>query len=303
MRAAGRCGVIMLMTIVMSTPDVDGVDAAVGALREWQYDGAPAQIHPGDVGWYRRAGVSESAAAVRTWSRDGRIVAVGLLDGEELLRITFAPDARRDEEVATAVVADITDPARGVLGSGKVYVEAPDDALLQERLAALGWGLDEPWTHLRRDLTEPVEECGLRIEVVGPEHVADRTAVQRSAFGSTHFTDERWHLMAGGPAYADARCLVGYDEQDAAVAIVTVWSAGEGRPGLIEPMGVHADHRGHGYGRAICVAAAAALREMGASSALVGTPSANTGAVATYKAAGFTARPEVADRTRDALDV
>ncbi|MEV7890709.1 GNAT family N-acetyltransferase [Streptomyces sp. NPDC088357] len=79
---------------------------------------------------------------------------------------------------------------------------------------------------------------------------------------------------------------------------MTVWSAGPGKPGLVEPMGVHTDHRARGYGRAITVAGAAALREMGSSSVRVCTPSSNVGGVATYKAAGFAARPEIADRIR-----
>ncbi|MBB3098406.1 ribosomal protein S18 acetylase RimI-like enzyme [Actinoplanes campanulatus] len=63
-------------------------------------------------------------------------------------------------------------------------------------------------------------------------------------------------------------------------------------------MGVHHDHRGHGYGRAITVAAAAALRQMGSSTATVCTPSSNTGAVATYVSAGFDRLLDVADFRR-----
>lgn len=73
-----------------------------------------------------------------------------------------------------------------------------------------------------------------------------------------------------------------------------------GRPGLLEPVGVHRDHRGRGYGRALTVAAAAALRELGSSSALVCTPSSNVGAVAAYRSAGFQDLPEVHDRVREA---
>jgi ribosomal protein S18 acetylase RimI-like enzyme len=82
------------------------------------------------------------------------------------------------------------------------------------------------------------------------------------------------------------------------VAAATVWSAGPGRPGLLEPVGVHRDHRGHGYGTAITVAAAAALRDMGSSSAIVCTRSANLGAVATYRSAGFRQFPDVPDLHR-----
>jgi ribosomal protein S18 acetylase RimI-like enzyme len=127
-----------------------------------------------------------------------------------------------------------------------------------------------------------------------------RAAVQRAAFDRSTFTEERWHAMAAGSAYADARCLVAYDEQDTPVAAATAWSAGPGRPGLLEPVGVHRDHRGHGHGKAISIAAAAALRQMGSSSATVCTPSANVGAVAAYRSAGFRQLPDVPDLRRRA---
>ncbi|QQQ75702.1 GNAT family N-acetyltransferase [Saccharothrix sp. 6-C] len=288
------------MVIELGRPGVDGLDEAVGALREWQHDGAPMQLHPGDLGWFWRYGAEATAAAVRTWSRNGRILAVGLLDSPDLLRMTFAPDVHQDEELAGRVVEDVRDPERGVLVAGEVYVEAPRTAVVQDLLAGAGWDTDDPWTPLRRDLAEPVEDPGVRVEVVGPERAPVRAAVQRASFSGSTFTVERWHAMAGGTPYADARCLVAHDEQDHAVAAVTVWSAGPGRPGLIEPMGVHSDHRGHGYGKAVTIAAAAALRDLGSSSALVCTPSSNVGAVATYESAGFRALPEVRDRRRDA---
>ena len=166
-----------------------------------------------------------------------------------------------------------------------------------------GGTLVEPWTPLSRDLAEPVEDCGVRIEVIGPERARVRAAVQRAAFDGSTFTDERWHAMAAGSPYADARCLVAYEGRDTAVAAATVWSAGAGRPGLLEPMGVHREYRGHGYGTAITVAAAAALRELGSSSATVCTASSNVGAVATYKSACFQQLPEARDLHRSAQEV
>ncbi|MFH9006080.1 GNAT family N-acetyltransferase [Streptomyces afghaniensis] len=288
------------MAIALGRPGADGLSEAVGALREWQYDGAPMQLHPGDLGWFWRSGAEATAAAVRTWSRDGQILAVGLLDGPGLLRLTIAPDAQRDEELAQRLVEDVTGPERGVLPGGRANIEAPMGALVQDLLSEDGWDVDEPWTPLRRDLTEPVEDPGVRIEVVGPEQAHVFAAVHRAAFDGSRFTDERWHAMEAGLPYPDARCLVAYDDRDNAVAAVTVWSAGPGKPGLLEPMGVHRDHRRHGHGRAITVAAAAALRELGSSSALVCTPSSNSGAVATYTSACFRRLPEVRDRYRDA---
>ncbi|MFJ2274233.1 GNAT family N-acetyltransferase [Streptomyces sp. NPDC087866] len=286
------------MTIALGTPDIDRLVTAGDTLRDWQEEGAPMQLHPGDLGWYWRAGPRATAEAVRTWSRGGRILAVGLLDGPGLVRLTTAPDARRDEELARHLVADLTAPARGVLPRGRAAVEAPEDALVRELLAEAGWGIDESWSPLRRDLSAPVAEPGLRIEVAGPDRAHLVAEVVRGAFEGSRFTDERWHAMASGPLFGDARCLLAYDDRGDAVATVTVWSAGPGRPGVLEPMGVHRDHRGRGHGRAITLAAAGALRELGSSSALVCTPSSNTGGLITYVAGGFERRPEIHDRFR-----
>ncbi|WP_439661599.1 GNAT family N-acetyltransferase [Lentzea sp. HUAS TT2] len=273
------------------------LDEAVRALREWQRDDLPFQLHPGDLGWYRRFGPVATDEAIRTWRHDGRIVAVGLLDGADLLRFTIAPDARADEELARRLADDIGTPERGVLPAGTVYVESPRGTRFQELMFERGWQSDEPWTPLRRDLDAPVPDPDVHVEVIGHDHADVHASVVRASFEKSTFTEERWHAMATGSPYADARSLVAFHQGDA-VAAITVWSAGPGRPGLIEPMGVHHDHRGKGFGKAITLAGTAALRELGSSSALVCTPSSNAGAVATYRAAGFEALPEVHDQRR-----
>ena len=287
------------VAIELEQPDADGLDEVVAALREWQDEVATIQLHPGDLGWLWRLGAVATAAATRTWRREGKLVAVGELDGDDLVRLAIAPDAQRDAALTRQLAADLSDPGRGVLREGKVYIEAPPGASVRDLLSSEGWELDDSWTPLHRDFTGRVNDPGVRIEAIGPQQAHERTAVQRAAFPRSTFTDERWHAMAAGPAYADARCLVAYDDQGVAVAAVTVWSAGPGRPGLLEPMGVHRDHRNHGYGRAITVAATAALQELGSSSAIVCTPNSNVAGVATYIAAGFRALAERRDLRRD----
>jgi ribosomal protein S18 acetylase RimI-like enzyme len=288
------------MAIEMGRPTVDGLGDVVRVLGEWQDGGRPVQLHPGDVGWCWRLGAQRTAEATRTWSRAGEVVAVGMLDGPELLRLAFAPEAWQDEELAQRVVDDASAPERGVLSEGKASVEAPTGALVQELLLKHGWQHGEPWTPLRRDLGGPVPDPGVRVEVIGPAQAHEWAAVLRASFDRSTFTVERWHAMAAGVAYAEARCLAIRDEHGEAVAVVAVWSAGDGKLGLIEPMGVHRAHRGHGYGRAVTVAAARALRELGSSAVVVCTPSANAGAVATYLSAGFERLPERRDVCRDA---
>ena len=283
------------MHVDLATPDTHALDAVLADLASWQRDGLPVQLHPGDLGWQWRFGPAALAGALRVWTVAGTAVAIGFLDDRSLIRMAVTPSADEDEELAQALVRDLEDPARGVLTAGKVVVEARFGAALRSLLRRRGWVDDDPWAPLVRDLQDPVEVPDLRVEIVGRDRVADRVAVQRAAFDRSTFTADRWTVMSQSPAYRHARCLVGYDRQDNAVAAVTVWSAGAGRPGLLEPLGVHRDHRGNGHGTAITVAAASALREMGASSATVATPASNAGAVAAYASAGFRRVPAVTD--------
>ncbi|MEU4532877.1 GNAT family N-acetyltransferase [Micromonospora ureilytica] len=293
------------MSIILSTPSVEEMSPAVDALKRWQYDGGPLQLHSGDLGWHSRNGAEATAAALRVWSRDGEVLAIGLLDGPRLVRMAVAPHWRDDEALTHRLVADLDDPARGVLALDGATVEARRADLLTQLLLKRGWERDEPWTSFHRTLSNPVQECGLRIETIKPDRAEVWVAVHWSAFRGSTFTDAdrrrflgRWLAMARGPFYGDARSLAAFDENDDAVAVAAVWSAGPGRPGLLEPLGVHRGHRGHGYGTAITLAAAAALRDMGASSANVGVECSNVGAVATYASAGFTPSADVVDLRR-----
>jgi ribosomal protein S18 acetylase RimI-like enzyme len=285
------------MSMTLRTATVASLAEVAEAVASWQQDDASLQLHPGDLGWNWSFGAAQLAGSLRVW-RDGQIVAIGLVDDAGLIRMGIAPSVDRDAAFARQLLADLSDPARGVLPERGARVEARSGTAFRELLVESGWLPDESWTPLRRDLTDRVEDCGLRVEVVDEHRAAERVAVQRAAFVNSSFTLERWRAMVDGSPYRRARCLVGYDANDLAVAAVTVWSAGQGRPGLLEPLGVHRDHRGRGHGTGIALAAAGQLREMGASSATVCTPSANVAGVATYAAAGFTVLPHVTDFRR-----
>ncbi|MEO6958013.1 MAG: hypothetical protein ABI137_14815 [Antricoccus sp.] len=90
------------MAVILSKQGPADVSGAVGAPREWQHDAVPMQLHPGDLGWFWRFGIAAIVAAVRTWSRDDRMLAVALLDGPDLARVTTAPNAYKDEEFGSA---------------------------------------------------------------------------------------------------------------------------------------------------------------------------------------------------------
>lgn len=287
------------MATALSTPGPDELGHVLATLRAWQTADGPPHLHPGDVGWHHARGAERTASDLRTWSRDGRPLALGMLDGPDVLRTAVEPGLAQDEELAATVAEDLGDPERGVLPEGEVFVEARSATRLRTELTTRGWSAGEPWVPLRRDLATPVEAPGLSVERVGPDTVAEYTAVHRSAFTGA-LTDERFTTLASGPAYAEAVSLLGRDEAGAAVAAVTVWSTGPGRPGLIEPLAVHRGQRRRGYGRALCLAAAATLQAMGSSSADVCTEGSRTGAVATYVSAGYRRFPDVPDLQRAA---
>ena len=159
------------MAITLSTPDVDGLDEVLAVLREWQAEGAPMQLHPGDLGWFWQFGAAATAAAFRVWRDGSRAVALALVDGPGVLRLTTAPDLRRGEALARRLVADVSEVGLAGLADGRAAVEAPVGALLPDLLGEAGWDEDAPWTPLNRDLTLPVPDPGIRVEVVDRKSV------------------------------------------------------------------------------------------------------------------------------------
>lgn len=82
-----------LMSITLETPTPSSLDEVAEAVAAWQHDGAPVQLHPGDLGWHWRLGAEDLAGSVRLWRYDGRILAVGVVDSSGLIRMAIAPKA------------------------------------------------------------------------------------------------------------------------------------------------------------------------------------------------------------------
>lgn len=298
----------------MTTPAVSDLRQIATELSGWQHDHGNLQLHPGDLGWHSLVGSTKTAADLRVWSRDGKLVALGLLDEPGVLRMAMDPAAFDDDELARQITSDVSTPDSGVLAAGEAAIEARGASSLQRFLSDEGWTADELWTPFRRALPHPIghgqtDRRQFRIEtVVRPGQEEAWLRVHWSAFRGTTFGAadkrrrlEQWGNMMRGPFADLSRSLIAFDTDDNAVAVTTVWSAGADRPGLIEPMGVHRDHRGRGYAVAITDAAAAALEEMGSTSAFVAAVNSNAGALATYESAGFTPHEPIADLKRPAL--
>lgn len=286
------------MSVTLHVPHLRELAQVMTTLASWQVDGADLQLHPGDIGWHLCAGPDATAAVLRTWSREGELLAIGMFDGPELLRLAIAPHAQQDTDLADVLVQNLEGRGSGPWAESLRCLEVPSGARLRDALLAAGWTTDEAWTPLELDLSAPIGEPGVRIEVVGPELAPTRVAVHRESFEGSTFGTEHWHAMRALPDSTETRCLLAFDDDGAAVAATTIWMAGAGLAALIEPLGVGREHRGHGYGPAITRAGVAMMRELGASRALVATPSDNLAAVATYLSAGFTALPQRLDLRR-----
>ncbi|KHD75686.1 GNAT family N-acetyltransferase [Actinoplanes utahensis] len=251
------------------TPSATG--PALRALAAWTPADAPGGgLHPGDVGWHLRF----DDAGVLLWSCDDVPVTVGVLDGT-VLHVTTAPGA----DLAT-LAADAVD-----LGADAVAgVSIPGwEPVADQRWVVLSWA------------PRPVTS---RAVPVTAADVADRVLVQRAAFTGSTFTVDRWHTMKQSPAGDLAVDVLVRTPAGEPAAAATGWFAGPGRCGLLEPVGTHDRHRGHGYGRDAVLGACAALTGRGASAVAVVTPADNQAAVALYRSAGFTVVRENLDRVR-----
>lgn len=299
-----------VMTLVCSTPSPADLARIARLLSLWQADPWSGHLHPGDLGWHSSGGAEKMAQELRIWERDGEPVAIGMLDGPEVLRLAVDPEAAEDREAAEFIAMDLHGRRVDLFSGGEAIVESRNAPALRAVLAGAGWVDDEPWTPMSLDLEVPLDlarlhATSLRVVEVGPEAADDWTSVHWSSFKGTCYDDDaktrfvaRWTTIMTGPFGDLARSLVAYDTEGAPVAVTTVWSAGRGRPGLVEPMGVHRDHHGEGYGAAITLAGARTLQVLGASSVVVVAENSNPAAVATYRSAGFSNMGEIADLKR-----
>jgi GNAT superfamily N-acetyltransferase len=264
-----------------------GAGSLVDALRSWEAPGCyPTGLHAGDVGWQLRLDdhlVDTSLLSVR----DGtEIVAVALADQPNLLRPAVRPDRIHDLQLAQAL-ADVVDAGDDDCPASS---EAPGGSALRTVLSSRGWTVDpDIWTVLYRPLTsaDGAFDDPQSRPLADSRDIADRVAVQRSAFSGSTFTVQRWHQMAAGPGYDAAFDLLRRADDGTPAAAATGWSAGPGRCGILEPVGTSPDSAGHGHGRAVSRAVIAALARAGASGVAVHTPLSNATAVRAYESCGL----------------
>ncbi len=124
----------------------------------------------------------------------------------------------------------------------------------------------------------------------GAAEVAAYVALHRAVFESESMTTAWRERTLQHPDYHPELDLVAVDPAGAVAAFCVGWlsSGADGRlAGQIEPLGVRADGRGLGLGRAILAEAVRRLYALGAADVLVETDSYRNTAFTLYESAGF----------------
>lgn len=258
-------------------------------LRAWESaGGCGGNLQAGDVGWKLRFGRQKTAESLLEWqSPEGETGAVMCQDSPADWWFAMNPAFVHDWALATA----IAEWAEGLESERALSIDGPGaPAVWRQVFAERGFdATTEAWLHFWKPLTgADIDDVpGVETTAGDDRKIADRVAVQRAAFANSTFTVERWHAMAAGPSFRPEFDLLARDATGGAAAAVTAWLPGEGKSGMLEPMGTHPDYQRIGHGKRVILAACAALAQAGASGVCVVTPASNVAAVAAYRSAGF----------------
>lgn len=267
---------------------VADLERTFAILHRWQgpnwYGGG---MQAGDVGWKHRFGQVAVAEAITEFVDPSRsTLAVMLYDSPGAWWFAIDPTRLRDRHLAVA----IADWADTLPTDQQCSIDGPaSPAIWREVLARRGWASsDDVYVHFWQPLSaDRVREVpGVRSTRTSQD-IEDRVLVQRGAFENSTFTVERWHAMAAGPTFRPELDLVARTDTGEPASALTAWFAGEGRCGMIEPMGTHHEYRRQGHGVRVLEAACVALARLGASGVTVMTYANSPAAVGVYRAAGF----------------
>jgi ribosomal protein S18 acetylase RimI-like enzyme len=249
----------------------------------------------------RRPGVDWSSR-IRIWTDGGRTVGWGWFkppaeidwfaatdlgdEGEREVRRAIL-DWGHERTALTAAASSETEP----LPALKVW--AADGWPEARLLADLGYSAtDESLTQyfqsLERELPEPVVPAGYRLRsVTGPQEIAARVEVHRSAFAPSRMTVEKYEIVVGLPGYRYDLDTVVEAPDGSFAAFTMAWLDREAALGYFEPVGTHQDHQRRGLGKAVQLGALRRLRDEAARDAMVYAETADPASNGLYRSVGF----------------
>ena len=255
-----------------------------------------SRLHIGDIAWERNAIPREESWRTSLWDDDGQVVAWGWVELPDHLSLVVDP-AR--PELAAEVIAWFRSVATAPRLACSVL---EDETHLVSALADAGFRADDDlpfYTHHRlslSDLGTPVVPEGFTLRHVLAGEVEKRAEGHRAAWsdwGPSKVTDENFAgVMNCWPYRPELDWVVEGPDGDF-VATALIWLDEVHGVGLVEPVGCAPQYRRRGLARAVDLAALHALREAGATEALV-CPRGDDGypqARALYQSIGFKPGP------------
>lgn len=252
-----------------------------------------SHLHIGDVAWERSVTLGK-ADTWRTalWEDDGVLVARGWVElpGHLLMVV----DPARPEAAADVVTWFGETATADQLTCSTLETELH----LIDALTAAGFKQNDQapyFTHHRHsleDLRTPVVPDGFTLRHVRPDEVEKRAAGHRAAWsdwGPSKVTDEDMAAVMSCWPYQPELDWVVEGPDGHFVATALIWPDEVHGVGLVEPVGCAPEYRRRGLAQAVNLAALHALRESGATEALV-CPRGDDGypkARALYQSIGF----------------
>ncbi|MEK2479066.1 GNAT family N-acetyltransferase [Streptomyces noursei] len=227
--------------------------------------------HVGDLAWGRFMFTRETADwPIALWEAEGRVIAWAWAAPGDLKTQVDPAHADLMDEVLDWLEANAGDEPRE-------YTFLDAETGLSARLEERGYQEQQGapyFAYHSRPLTdlpeEPVLPEGFHARAVRTQDdLAQRVAVHQAAWNSTRVTAESYRAVMDAWPYRPELDWIVEGPDGAFAANCLIWYDDLNRVGLIEPVGTAPSHRRKGLSRAVCLAALHALREAGATSAIV----------------------------------
>jgi ribosomal protein S18 acetylase RimI-like enzyme len=258
-------------------------------------EGPLVKATPGDLHWWLYQHTNKlDEVRIAVWEHGRRLVGWTWLWLPGALFSFLAADVRNARAFGEQLDWFEAEAARA--GATELQADVMDvHGELRGALEARGYSLvaDEGMEHMLRPLDDlpavpPVDGFELRA-VRLPEELEARVDVHRAAFAPSRVTPESYGNVVARAPYRQELDWVAVAPDGRHAAFCLVWLDAENGLAEMEPVGTHPDFRRRGLASAVCLAALAEARRLGAREGLVyavtGDPS-----VSVYESIGFRSR-------------
>lgn len=260
-------------------------------------NGLPSYASAGDLDWWRYSDddPTEDVRGTSLWlTEDGTLVAFAWPTADQV-DIFVHPDhpSLYGDALDWAEDHHRRKPSEGSRPPLKAWSFTADTTRIPLLQARDYQRMDKCMVYYVHDLATPPPGLNLPTgysvtHVQAAEDVAQRVAVQRSAFQSEFMTVDKQRAVMAAPSYRAELDIAIRAPDGRFAAFALIWLDEGNRLGVFEPVGVAADQQRLGLGRAIMLAGLQRLHALGAHRAVVQTGMRNEAARALYEATGFT---------------